>query len=248
MAQWVDAQTSIKDCDQDTLLKYLYLLVYNKAYKASLFKDFETYDDFSLFCVSKLLIRLNNKTEAPVKSIVNYIRTVLTPWHSEYIRCFCAGSAELDQEDFDVADFADYLIDTTAENAYNNVYIGTINISQVVKEYLKLLPKKKHSPEWTNIYISCMLTIEDRIKYACELHKKYPKQESCSLNKAIRGLRKRSPVLFHIHETYTNYILVLVNELIHVISAELSQATLSRVTPSACLKNMVIAANNDEED
>ena len=46
----------------------------------------------------------------------------------------------------------------------------------------------------------------------------------------------------------SNYILTLVNELMHAVSAELSSAVAAKVSVSTCLKNLVTAANEAEED
>ena len=249
MAKWVDANYYSENVDKDTLVEYLYHLVYNNAQPLKLFKDPEDYDDFSLFCVSKLLIRLNNKEVNTVKSIVNYIKNVLSPWHAEYIRCFCVGDVDAEQEDFDVTDFADYLIDSTSEFDNNVFCFGCINVASVVTRYLRCIPHKKNDSEWSNICTSCMLTIYDRIKSATTLSAKELSEENpVLLSRVIRSLKTKAPILFHIDESLSGYISVLVNEAIHAMSSEISYTTASKVTPQACLKNLVVAASNAEDD
>lgn len=247
MAQWVDS-ANLETCNQDKLVEYLYHLSYYNAQQRSLFNTAETYDDFAIFCVSKLLTRLQNKKCGSVKSIVNYINTVLSPWQSEYIRCFCSGDAETPIEDFDVSDFADYLVDVASDQDFNTYSICYTNIANVIRQHLKKIPRKKKSAEWSNIYLSCLLTLQDRIDCACSFNAETPEEETKVLSRMIRSLKKRQPVLFHVDESMAPYIAVLVNELIHAIATELTYRTHSLVSPSTCLKNLVIAANSDEDD
>lgn len=248
MAVWVDS-AEVFSCDKDTLVEYLYHLVLFNAKQRSLFNDQDSYDDFSLFCVSKLLIRLNNTLKEPVKSIVNYIKNVLDPWHAEYVRTFCVGSPELNISDFNVSDFSDYLIDSSSENDYRVYDCFCLKVSDVVQKHLKRIPRKKHSCEWSNIYVSCLLTLQDRIETAANLSENsIVTQDPIFLSRVIRELKTRAPILFHIDESMSGYISVLVNEITHAIAAEISCSVASKITPSECLKHLVIAAANEEEE
>ena len=246
IAQWVDS-ADLETCDQDKLVEYLYYLCYYNAQQRALFTNFETYDDFAIFCVSKLLTRLNNKKYTPIKSVVNYIKTVLTPWQSEYVRCFCCGDPDTPLEGFDITDFADYLVDISSECDFNTYTVCYTDIGDVIRKHLRKIPRKRKSAEWSNIYLSCLLTLQDRIKCAASFYAETPEEETKILSRMIRSLKKRQPVLFHLDETKAPYITVLVNELIHAIANELTHRTHSLVSPSVCLKNLIIAANNDED-
>lgn len=249
MAQWIDANCYTTDRDDNTLVEYLYHLFFIKAEKCGLFTCYENYEDFALFCVSKFLIRISNKTDAPVKSVVNYMKAVLLPWHAEYVKDFCYGSADIAIADFNVNDFSDYLIDITSENDYNTYDVYTMKLGTVVRAYLSRIPIRKHSPEWSNICTSCLLTIQDRLNCASSLSKKsVMSKDAVFLNRIVRGLKTKPPILFHLPESYATYISVLVNEITHVISTELTRFTHSYVSPSTCLQNLVKAANNDEDD
>lgn len=249
MAQWVDANI-IDGKDQDKLVEYLYHLSYHNAQKRSLFSntDYEKYDDFAIFCVTKLLTRFNNKRCQPVKSVVNYINNVLYPWHAEYIRCFCSGDADSPVEDFDVTDFADYLVDVSSDRDFNSYDVYYARIGTVIRNYLSRIPRKRKSAEWSNIYLSCLLTLQDRIENAIKFSSTTEEDDTKYLSRMIRSLKNKEPVLYHLDESMASYVSVLVNELIHAIANELTYSTHSYVSPSACLKNLVIAASNDEED
>ena len=246
IAKWVDSYINQTNFDnEEQLVEYLYHLFLHNARINNLFKDNNTYDDFTLYCVSKLLVRIHNKEKEQVKSIVNYIKRVLHPWYAEYIRCFCTGDPDFEKTNFDLNDFSDYLIDYTSEYDYKITEVGQLNISRVIIDYLKHIPYKHTSPEWSNICVSCLLTLNNRLQSAIRLIT--IGEDSVTLSKAIREAKLLPPVLFHIEDNRATYVSVLVNELIHVICGELSYSTRSFVSSSQCLKNLVMAANNDED-
>ena len=248
MAQWVDSNYFLESCNKDTLCQYLYHLLFIKAQQFKLFTDIDQTDDFVLFCVSKLLVRLNNKEEITVKSISNYIKNVIYPWRNEYIQQFCSSESNC-IEDFDVTDFADYLVDTTSENDFRSYECDRISIDNIIRRHLKKIPVKIRSCEWSNIYASCLLTLYDRIKTAVVLaNKESIDKDSALFNRVVRQLKTKPPILFHIPETMSNYISVLVNELVHAVSADISYTTKSAVSISDCYKSLVTAANNEEGD
>lgn len=72
------------------IYEYLYHLFYALAYKAGYFSDMHYYDDYSLYCAGQMYMMLHRKmTKAgqtmhgkeikPVKSVLNYVKSVLYP-------------------------------------------------------------------------------------------------------------------------------------------------------------------------
>lgn len=245
MAQWVDQNISNPERDNNKLVEYVYHISYIKSKRAGIFSDYEAYDDFALFCVSKFLIRISNQQEAPVKSVTNYLKTVLEPWRAEYIREYCSGSADAEVYDFNLCDFGDYLIDCSSQQEYNSFDFYCLKISDVVIQHLKTIPRKRNSAEWSNICASCLLTLQDRITTASKLCTTSKGKDSSGI---IRQLKLKPPVLFHLDESFSTYVSVLVNECIHAISVEINRSTFYNVSPSSCLKNLVKAASNDEDE
>ena len=72
MAQWVDSNAYNSQRDELKLTEYLYHLIYTRAQQLSLFSDYDMYDDFAIYCVTKFFTRFNNTNEPPIKSVVNY--------------------------------------------------------------------------------------------------------------------------------------------------------------------------------
>lgn len=249
MAQWIDS-ADIDTCDKDIFVEYLYHLVYINSQQMKLFfTDPDTTDDFLLYCVSKLLSRIYKKEEQRLKSIVNYIKIVLPCWRSEYIKDNCGGECDTPIEDFNVVDFSDYLIDITSENDFNSYSSSCTKVSDILFKHIQKIPRKKLDPEWSNIYVSCLLTLHDRLKAAADItHKSVSDENLQLLSRIIRGLKTKPPILYHLDDTFVNLIKVLVNELTHAICAEISYTTHSKACVTDCMLNLVAAANSEEED
>lgn len=251
MAQWVDEHAVSPECNEELLCQYLYHIVCTHAQQLKLCQSYEQLDDFALYCATRLFskFRTPQKNTTSIKSITNYVKSVVSAWKADYVREFCTGSAEGDLADFDPLDFGDYLVDATTVYNSNMFYTDTLKVADIARRYLQNIPRKRKSPEWTNIYISCLLTLEDRIKQAqklstAELAVKQPRL----VNMLIRSLRRAEPILFHLPENKANYITTLVNELTHAIAVEISYTIGSKVSVSACLRNMIVAANNEEDE
>lgn len=248
MAQWIDTNSYNSNRDDEKLVEYLYHIIIIKSRKRGFFYEQDDYEDFALYCISKCLVRFANKDKLPVKSIVNYLNTVMDPWHAEYVREFCCGSADFSTADFNVNDFSDYLIDSASEFDYVNYGYLNIKVSKVIRTYLSRIPIRKNSAEWSNICTSCFLTLLDRITYAADIcEKSNILQDSYLVNRIIRDLKTRPPILFHLEEEKSCYISVLVNELVHALAVELTHTIHSKVSVSSCLHNLVKAACNKEE-
>lgn len=249
MAQWVDAHCYEINCDEDLLCQYLFHLINLRAQQRSYFNDIDTQEDFSLYCTTRLFSRYRRESKGdPIKSCVNYIRTVSDHWRADYIKDFCTGSGEAEIANFDVFDFGDYLIDVSSQQDFNSYNFSCITVSDVLMKHMQKLPIKKHDSEWSNICVSCLLTLKNRINEACKIAANQKIKDPIKINSLIRSLKLSDPILYRLDDVYSNYILTIVNELTHALSVEISHSIASKVSPSACLRNMVTAANNAEED
>lgn len=250
MAQWIDSltMTSFSEQEEAQLCQYLYHLVLFRAQQLGLFTDYEQLDDFSIFAMSRLYTRVKD-TDNNIKSISNYIKNIVPLWRADYIREFCCGSADIELANFNVFDFSDYLIDVSSLNDFESYHFNCFEIVDVVRKYLKRVPRKLNSAEWTNIYISCLLTLQDRLITASTLLRSdLDLKDPQLLDKLLRSLRAHTPILFHLDETMQNYIKTLVNEITHALAAQITHVTCSKVSASACLRNMVIAAANETKE
>lgn len=249
MAQWVDANAMLPSCDENKLCEYLYHLVVLKTNQCSFFNDQDAVDDFAMYCVGRLFSRLRRESSSgSVKSIVNYIRNIISPWYADYVREFYTGSKEAEIANFDVFDFSDYLIDVSSQKDFNAYNFCCITVSDVLLKHMKTLPRKRRDSEWSNIYVSCLLTLNNRIDEASRIASNQKIKDPLKINSLIRSLKLREPILYRLDDSYKNYILTIVNEMTHALSVEVTHSIAAKVSPSACLRNMITASNNAEED
>ena len=235
MAIWIDHNVYKSDCDQSLLYEYLYHLVVMLSYKHHYFNSSERYDEFGLYSATRLYFRLYNDKQfmydeagnpkmEPVKSILNYIKTVIHPYKVDFeieFQNIKEGVISTDTT-FDVIS---YISDSSS--LFDQVEFSfTLNdVSQIVKSYLKKIPCKKNSAEWINIYISCLLTLLNSItltRYDIVRLEKLTVNTECLLDELYRIQRQSDPILFHLPKTKAPYIRVLVNELRHVLVSELN--------------------------
>ncbi len=248
MCIWIDNNYFLENCDDSLLYEYLYHLVNMFAQKNKYFSRFEYYDDFALFGASRLFMRLKNKSLTKIKSILNYIKTVIYPYKVEfekdsyvnntednklvYSDTFCLGSNLIDDSDiFDKIDFK-FTLD---------------NISNVIRSFLNKIPHKKNSSEWLNIYTSVLLTFNNLILSA-DIHKlQLDNISNKELHSIYLDISKQEPILYHIDKSYSNYIYVLVNEIKSLIAKQLSIENNSKVSSETALKSIIIASMDMED-
>jgi hypothetical protein len=207
------------------------------------------YDDFALYCVSKFYIRFSNKQEAPVKSVVNYLKTVIEPWKAEYIREFCGGNADMNVADFNVSDFSEYLVDIASEQDYNTYDYLCFKSADVVRAHLRKIPRKHNSAEWTNIYISCLLTLIDQMTLTSKQVRavRAAGNENIYLDIIKENLNK-APILYHLEDTWEDYIRVIVREVRHLLSAQMHWKSGSHYTAEAAIKAVVMESILEDEE
>lgn len=260
MAIWIDEHVYTPDFDVDTLYQYLYHLVNMLAQKFGYFDCAAEYDNFSLYCASRFYFRLTNKKQFEfddsgnpkmkrIKSILNYLKKSLTHCKTDYELEF---NVEKKVDTVCVEDFylQEYLVDNASLFDQLEFSYTSQSLDKIVRAHLQKIPFKKDSPEWLNIYTSCILTLLDSITLTNTMkgwydNKKYYRYEF--LTRLYNELRKQPPILFHLPPTMSNYITVLVNELRHVIAAEISWGSQYHISSEQAMKDMMAAAFNNED-
>lgn len=252
MAIWIDTHAYDNDCDTNTLFQYLYHLTNMCAHQMELFYRLDDYDQFSLYCASRLIQRIqrpeNQAAEKRIKSILNYLKFIIQGWKADYELEF-----HLHSKDYDVLPIGCYELSEEMSEmlSYHDVsaYSFTCNdVVEVISHHLGQLPRKRKSAEWINIYVSCMLTLTDRIQFAIETARARQTGDKCDIiDKAFRDASERPPILFHLPETMSNYISVLVIEVQHAIAAEISYQSKMKITSVNTIKGLMYTALSEED-
>lgn len=261
MAIWIDEHVYTDDIDESLLYEYLYHLSNMLAGQASYFSTALEYDHFSLYSASRLFQRLYNPKQfeldennqprmKQIKSILNYIKKVIYPYKVDFEMEFKIEDKNMDVIQVGSFDLGSHMIESASLFDRLEFSVSIESVASIVRSHLRKIPKRKNSAEWSNIYLSCMLTLLDSITLTRTMMSKY---ESLKLKKdeyldsVYEELRYQEPILYHLPDSMSNYIRVLVNELRHVLASELSWKTECYIPADASMKSL-ICTSLDLED
>lgn len=147
-------------------------------------------------------------------------------------------------------DLGAYLVDES--NIFNQIdFSYTLSsVSMIVRSHLQKIPYKKNSAEWLNIYVSCLLTLLDSMtlsNFDLKRSHNITRNKETILDRMYTDLRYREPILYHLSPTMSGYIRVLVNELRHVISSQLSFELHSSISVEDTAKNLILSSLEKDE-
>lgn len=253
MAMYIDDHIYQDTKDEEKLYTYMYHLAVMLATKGGYYTTAEQYDQFGLFCATRLYLRYTNQKQfefndngsrkmQKIKSVLNYIKHVIYPYKVDFELEFNIPDKCINMIQLSGFDISETIAEETSLFDVMS-YTSTLNdISLIVKSHLRKIPYKKHSAEWMNIYLSCMLTLLSSITLSNQQLKsfnslKFPKYKI--LEKLYTQLRYEEPILFHLDSSMSTYIRVLVNELRHVIASELSWRSDYYISPQESMKSLI---------
>ena len=254
MAMWIDENVYNPACDDERLYEYIWHLSVMLSYKCGFPYTDDEQDSFGLYCASRLYFRYRNKKQfelnddgttklEKIKSVLNYLKKVLHHYKTDYELEFHIENKNLDVISTDYFNLDNYLVDNTSLFDRMSFSYTLGSVSTVCKAHLRKIPYKKDSSEWMNIYLSCLLTLLNSITVSNrklrELKQPLSETSDNILNRLYADLRKEPPVLFHTDEKLSNYIIVLVNEIRHVLASELSWQMHSYVSADSVVKDIL---------
>ena len=208
--------------NEDTVFKYLYHIAVMLARKSCYFMNDSQYDDFGIYVATRMFERLRSKTASPVKSILNYMKSMLHNLYIDFINdplYFVKASPK--EERFDYQGFNNVLIRSVDSVSISDFQFILYDITRSCRKFLETIPYKKDSVEWTNIYISVLLTFVNSFLL------------TKSDNKEI------VPILFHLPEYFSNYVIVLTNQLRHVTVVDLQEVLHTRVSSDSLMNKNI---------
>lgn len=253
MAIWIDEHVYTQNVDESLLYEYLYHLSNMLAGQASYFSTALEYDHFALYSASRLFQRLYNPKQfeldgskqpkmKQIKSILNYIKKVIYPYKVDFEMEFRIEDKNMDVIQVGSFDLGSHMIESASLFDRLEFSVSIDSVASIVKSHLKKIPKRKNSSEWTNIYLSCMLTLLDSITLTRTMLSKYDTlklKKDEYLDSVYEELRYQKPILYHLPDTMSNYIRVLVNELRHVLASELSWKNDCYIPADASMKSLI---------
>lgn len=238
LAIWCDENAYKPDCDNDTLYQYLYLLFWMLSHKWKYFKKEVDYDQYCLLGAQTVYFRLKNPKQfdgsgklQPVKSVLNYIKNVAYPISVTYQQQnFAQGFDAVD--DYDAALKQDHMLKEKVHHSFDEVRRGEFeqtlpSIHRIIKNVLKTTPYNKDKLTTHRLYLSCLLTVLNYLRFD-KLHlERLNRREDRGMNndyvidEMYRELRYQPPILYHLPDHYANYVSTLVNESMNMLSQDL---------------------------
>lgn len=241
MCIWIDENAYKEGCDEEKLFEYLYHLALMLAHKSKFFKKTKDYEDFGIYMASQTYFRLKNPKQfqlkpdgsyrmKKVKSVLNYMKSTIYPRKVDFQQQYYSQT-NIITEDTDYSteySFADKLTNSIDALTAKEFELCLDDVVQTCRAVISAIPHKNDSVEWQNIYVSCLLTFLNSItltNFDKNRIKKYSKNTSNKLNSLIELYKAESnepPILFHIDESMSDYITVLVRKVKRAIAGDLS--------------------------
>jgi hypothetical protein len=240
MCMYIDDNVYKDNFDERLVYEYIYHIVYMLAKKAQYFKKNSYYDDFAIYGANRVFFRLTNKKQwelkdddspkmEKVKSVLNYIKNILYPLKVDFEQSEYCQSITRETNVEDVSYNFNYVLDDTLNNITFCEFGMTLNdIGKTCNKFLRSIPYKHKSVEWLNIYTSVMLTFLNMVTLTNKRKNRLQHLEGTMritdqhINDAYDQEAQQKPILFHLDESMSDYILVLTRQLKHIVAKDLS--------------------------
>lgn len=272
MCIWIDDNAYREDLsleEQEKIYEYIYHLTKMLAYKSHLFNKGSYYEEFAIYSATKTYLRLTNPKQFElnadgaaklkrIKSILNYIKSTLYPHKVDFEQEFYSQVLDYNKDDDNFVEisgytFSDMLHEYTDELDLVEFNLYLTDICKTIKDILLKIPYRKNTPEWHNIYMSCLLTLINSITLSnadkvrineLKMSKEYKLKY---IEKVYKQQCLSPPILFHLDSSLSSYVQVLVNNIRHSISKELSYRTHTYIPSNSNMNRLILADINSEE-
>lgn len=239
MAIWIDANATSPDCDQTVLYEYLYFLCYMLSKKRSYFTKASAYDSFCLYCANYYIMRLI-RGKKHIKSILNYLKKTIHFRRMDFMEEITSDTISQLVESIDVPEYVSNLVDDSNPIDEIEFSVSLETIDRIIHNYLDKIPHKKHSAEWTNIYISCLLTILQYMTPDERQRKIIHRGRQSDVLRMFDEMRHSPTIIYHVSDDYSNYISTLVREVCSVVATELSWKSHTRHNGANILNSVLV--------
>ena len=264
MAIYIDTHVYSEDCDDNLVYEYIYHLINMLAHRASYFDREAIYDEFAIVSATHIYFRLKNPKQfqlldngqprlPKVKSVLNYIKKTLYAMKATFDKgriqdeecCDLQDIPETNTFDTDLSDYIDEL-------QLSNFRLCLDDVVKTVKTYLQKIPYVSDKVLWQNIYLSCLFSFLNSVTLSNKSLRRLENLKNSSYSKPdvilqLYDEEKKDPViLFHLPQSMHSYITVLLNEVRHLISQDLSSTLTEQITPSVSVRNMILNTYEDE--
>lgn len=227
------------------IYEYLYHLTYALAYKAGYFRYMQDYDAFALYSAGELFMSMRKKQMnagkiirgkevKPIKSSLNFIKSVLFPLKVNYQRLYFSEimNPELGHDTSKVIDNIKAGIQQQYSLPHEEYYnMVAEDIKAYIQEIIAETPFKRDALMYRKLYFSVLLTLLDQLTLPNNLKNKKDNliEENIELSKKLTQkivkkytITENEAILWHLSSEYSNYVKILVSKVKKKFSQELS--------------------------
>lgn len=224
--------------EEEKIFRYLYGILYGFAVKEKYFINWEDYDKYALYGAGQIFMSMRDKEMhageerrgkivQPIKNMLNFIHMVMGPLKVNYqqdnFRLVCDPGAD-DKLDTEKAE-------TEAKRSIQEEY--NYALGEIMDESIQSLPSIidaviAETPYTDpimkkNLAISCKLTLVDSITLPSKI--KEDKKSYEALCKAFSKEQANSPILWHLPDTMSSYVAVLVKKIKIKLTEEINDSS-----------------------
>jgi hypothetical protein len=254
---------NLTELEEIKIYEYLYLLCNMLARKNKYFKKEKYYEDFAILAANRAFFRLKNPKQfildqngepkmTKIKSILNYIKSILYPCKVEFEQENYAQVLSKPEESEKSYTINEILIRNNDRLSIVEFDVCLGDIINTTKKFLENIPYKTSKAEWNNIYVSCLLTFLNSITISSKNQARILIRDNVefykdkTLNNIYKEEDENSTTLFHLDPIMKDYIKILVNKLKHVIAKDLSMSLNTHIDSAGDLNSLFLTPKQGE--
>ena len=228
MAMWIDENFYKEGCDHSKAYSYMYLLGYMLAAKQKFFNDQKDYEEFAAMLAYDTYQRMISPNKAPLKSVLNYMKSILFFRKGLYKIKKAQKIIDPKYDNWDSVAYIEKCKDAYETSNRGDLFKGVIETLEEAPNIIKKsIPKvfKHDKVLYKNIYISCLLSMVNRItlpsQYDDKLDFKLNSSPGFDEVKYYKKYLDNDIILWHLPETMSSVIVVILNKVNLAISNEI---------------------------
>ena len=232
LAIWIDENFYKEDCDYNTAYAYMYLLASMLSSKHRYFDNQKDYDEFAALLAYDTFKRMQNVNKGKIKSVLNYMKSIISFRRIGYN--YSKRQKIIDpvyDKEWDAVAYVENCKDSYEASFSDKLYEGVVEVlSYTPQHILNSIPKvyKVNKLEYKNIYLSCMLSMLDRITLPNARDEKLNhKLKTSSMFDEVKFYNKYlddgNIILWNLPKEYSNLILLIINKVNNKLINEIKE-------------------------
>ena len=255
LAIYIDEHIHTPGYDEAKCFEYMYHLFYILAVKGKMFLTASDYDSYALYGATQLFLRYKKEqkegsTLVPIKSCLNYIKSVLYPLKINYQKANFGQVFREEAEDGTATGITEEVAkrvrkSTDALMVTEYRYYLT-QLPSTIKAIIKESPYSSNPVLSHNLYVSCLLTILKSITMSNKNKEKLAgrvkkgRDVSDLVDKIYEEESQDDVVVFHLNKNMKNYIKLLTVRCKKEIAKDLRYIIGSHELSDSVIKDMLM--------